>query len=297
MKGNLEQNDNYVTKDASHVCGPFESGERPSEGAAAKTKCDWAQVNTMIEEGSTADQILLEHPQLAPTARGIDRLIAAHAEPPPRERDIKVFYLWGPSGCGKSHHARHHCWDDLNERYFLVTGAYTPGKLFDGYANQKVLIFDEWDSYEWPLTLMNTLLDKWECPLLARYNNKDAFWTTVIICSNMDPAKCYPAFQGEQGGSFQRRITKIMHLPPGRTQRLDWSLPDSDAPQDPAATPLPPPSTPCTPSDPDGPILPPAVPILPPYVPTADDEEFLRKVPHFRDEFIHSWQMALNNHF
>jgi len=218
-RGTLKENEAYCTKEATRVNGPFEAGDRP-EGGASKTRDRWLAVREMAVSGQTRDQILQEMPELAPQCRGIDALIESTRPPCAISRDVKVFYIYGPTGVGKTHHAL--------TRYpnaYLVRGAYVAGKLFDQYNYETTVIFDEWSPLEWPLTAMNTLLDKWKCPLQCRYNNKYANWTTVVITSNVRPEECYTACLPLQRESFMRRLEYRMEMT-SRCDALDWDLQD-----------------------------------------------------------------------
>lgn len=233
-RGSLKDNDAYCSKAESRVCGPFEAGTRP-EGGASKTKERWALVKTLAEQGQTRNTILQEMPELAPQFRGIDALIESIKPPCELMREIKVFYIYGPTGVGKTHHAL-----TRFPNAYLVRGAYSAGKSFDQYQDEKELVLDEWSPLEWPLTLMNTLLDKWKCPLTCRYYNKYARWTTVVITTNVPPEDCYTACLALQRSSFLRRVTYRMELTE-RVESLDWELDDGVLP---IPTPPPPPPSP-----------------------------------------------------
>jgi hypothetical protein len=214
-RGSIEDNEAYCSKEESRIAGPFELGEKPKGASAAREK-KWNQVSLMIQAGNTQNEILRELPSLAPSARGIAALIEAYKPVPTLERDIKVFYLYGPTGTGKTHHALHRF-----PGAYLIRGKYMDGKSFDLYNNELEIILDEWSPYEWPLTLMNSLLDKWKCPLSCRYQNKYAYWNVVVICSNIPPEQCYTAVAGQARGSFMRRLTHQMELT-SRVEALDW---------------------------------------------------------------------------
>lgn len=182
MKGTPKQNESYCSKDNTHVAGPWSTGEIPKQGK----RTDWHSVVDMAKEKKTFNEIVLALPHLAPASKGITSILEATLPPPPISRDVIVHYLWGPTGVGKTHQAMM-----TFPNAYIIRGKYSDGKSFDQYANEEVLILDEWDPTEWPLTLMNSLLDKWKCPLQCRYANKYARWTRVIITSNHRPDQCY----------------------------------------------------------------------------------------------------------
>lgn len=215
--GTIEDNDRYVSKEETRVCGPFELGTRP-EGGASKTRARWATVNEMIKDGSDRNTILQEMPELAPQVRGIDALIEANRKQPLISREVMTYYVYGPTGTGKTHHALHQF-----PTAYLVRGKYMEGKSFDQYQDEDTLILDEWSPLEWPLTLMNSLMDKWKCPLACRYFNKYAHWTRVIITTNFKPEECYVTVFAGQKESFKRRLTYIMNLD-SRVETLEFPL-------------------------------------------------------------------------
>lgn len=203
MRGNIEQNVTYCSKDATHVAGPWEFGKRPSQGK----RSDWEAVKQDAIARKSLSEITMAYPHLAPCQNGIRALIEAAMPPVPIERPIEVWYLFGPTDVGKTHRALM-AFPDA----YVVRGKYREGKSFDQYEGQDVLVFDEWDPLEWPLTEMNMMLDKWKCPLACRYQNKYARWTKVVITSNIKPSECYSAVRTGQRESFMRRLTNIYEI-------------------------------------------------------------------------------------
>lgn len=234
-RGTIAQNEAYCSKEETRVCGPFELGEKP-QGGAETTKARWTDVKTMVESGYTRNQILMAMPILAPQFRGIDALIEASRPPPGISREIKVFYIYGPTGVGKTHHAL-----TRFPNAYLVRGAYNAGKSFDQYLDENELILDEWNPFQWPIELMNSITDKWKCPLQCRYQNKYARWTIVVITTNVRPEECYSACLPLQRASFQRRVSYHMELTE-RVETMDWDLTTGVA--SPPLAPTPPPD-PC----------------------------------------------------
>lgn len=215
-RGSHEQARDYCKKADSRVNGPWELGQEKNEQGK---RTDWAQVSEKIQQGCSKKQILMDHPHLAPCVRGVEALIDAHRPEAPLQRDVQVFFLYGPTGTGKTHRAF-----TTFPKAYKIKGRYFEGKSFDQYDNQTVLILDEWDPAQWDLTLMNSLLDKWECPLQCRYQNKTAYWTTVVICTNFKPEECYPAVFKLQRDTFLRRLTHIIEIKTKDDPVVDFGL-------------------------------------------------------------------------
>lgn len=201
MKGNVKQNIEYCSKSETKLAGPWTFGDLPT-GKGKGKRTDWSDVKEEVIAGKSKADILMDHPHLAPCFKGIEALIEAARPPPPLQREVKVWFLYGPTGTGKTHRAF-----TAFPKAYKIKGKLFEGKTFDMYNGEETLILDEWSPYEWPLTAMNDLLDKWECRLQCRYSNKYAYWTRVIICTNFKPEECYPAVPTLQRASFERRLT------------------------------------------------------------------------------------------
>ena len=87
------------------------------------------------------------------------------------------------------------------------------------------IFLDEFRWENWPAELLNKIMDKWTFQLPCRYQNKQALWTRVIICSNQDPTGWYPNDDRTIRDSVRRRLgsncrhvtsreADILELPP-----------------------------------------------------------------------------------
>lgn len=207
-----KSNTRYCSKNQSRIAGPWLFGKPTSQGK----RTDWDDVKDMAAAGSTKREIVLAHPKLAPCFKGIEVLCQAVKGLPPIERTLRVWFLYGETRVGKTHRAR----TRFPEAY-VVTGKYCDGKSFDMYDCESALILDEWRWDEWPLTLMDGILDKWRFQLQCRYYNKYAWWTEVIICSNQKPEDCYPATSTLNRACFLRRLTNCIEIE-SQEQQVDF---------------------------------------------------------------------------
>jgi len=215
MRGTVKQNVDYCSKAETKIAGPWSYGVLPVNQGR---RTDWAVVRDDLSTGKTKQQVLLENPHLAPCFRGIEALVYALKPAPPKQRDINVFYLYGTTNTGKTHRAMNSCEDP-----YVITGRYIDGRSFDMYEGQSTLVLDEWTPEEWPLTVMNALLQQWKCPLNCRYNNKYGLWTTVIICTNVQPQDCYTVLlHAAQRDSFTRRLTHVVEIRGQHDPEIDF---------------------------------------------------------------------------
>ena len=125
-------------------------------------------------------------------------------------RDLFVTYIFGASGTGKTRsiYQKHSAKDICR-----ITN-YRAGKgiNFDGYTNQKVLVFEEFNS-QIPIEEMLNYLDIYPLNLPARYNDRTACYQTVYITSNIPLSEQYKNVQKdrpETWNAFLRRIHKVL---------------------------------------------------------------------------------------
>lgn len=208
-KGTPKQNLEYCTKSDTHVAGPWTIGEMPSQGK----RSDWDGVKEDFIAKKTFNEVVLKYPHLAPCSKGLQVLQEACMPIVPAFRDVTVFILMGPTDVGKTHRVMVQFPD-----CYKITGKYVDGKSFDGYTSQDVLFIDEFKSSEWPMTLMNGLLDKWKLTLQCRYQNKEARWTRVIIATNENYLQLYCGMQYRD--TFLRRLN-FVELVSNKTDVID----------------------------------------------------------------------------
>lgn len=182
-KGTEEHCRKYCWKEGATLTG--EIGEFKADEGKQGKRSDLEDVAEMIcKRGAKPEDVAHKYPvTYIRNFRGIAELHKAIKPAPPQQREVQVLVLWGPTGTGKTHRARM-AYPDLYE----VTMGRNP---WDGYVDQTTILFDEWRPQDWPITDMNRYLDRWPVTLPARYNNRSAAWTRVIICTNCAPSTFY----------------------------------------------------------------------------------------------------------
>lgn len=222
-KGTEQQNKTYCIKDGQFV--EFGSYD-PSVGTQGN-RTDLAAIHTMIQTGATLAAIAAAFP--ADYIRyhgGIQALREVVAPLPPLERDVRVTVLWGPTGVGKTHRTRM----DFPDIFSVEPGRDPWG----GYQAQDAVVFDEFDYSRWTITSMNKYLDKWRLEVDARYHNKYAMWTRVVICANSSPLLWYVSEDGPLREALRRRLSTVIWV---GTRAIATAM-DLDSHQQDLATPL-----------------------------------------------------------
>lgn len=197
----------YCTKDDTRVDGPYFHGiDAASVAAGGQGKRnDLEAVRDLVKDGMTYKDLLLNgdgsvQQVLAHHAHYVQDLVAAYqSELGSKERDVRVSYVHGSPGVGKTSTVLDMCSDAYRVKSYEHP--------FDSYDGQSTLILDEFTGQIEFHELMN-MLDRYpyECP--ARYYNRWALWTRVIIISNLPPMKdaLYPAVDSKKWPGFTRRI-------------------------------------------------------------------------------------------
>ncbi len=214
-KGTSEQNRDYIMKsgkwenDQKHgtaIPGTFEEhGEMPVERQGARN--DLADLYDMVKAGMSNFEIIEETPEHILHLDKIDRarLMVKAEQFKTTFRNLEVIYIWGSTGSGKTRH--------VMEKYgyrnvYRVSDYDHP---FDQYECQDVLLFDEFRS-QIKISDMLNYLDGYPIQLPARYNNRQACYSTVYMISNMPLEQQYPSIREEHMSTWlalKRRIHKV----------------------------------------------------------------------------------------
>lgn len=206
-KGSEKDCRDYCTKDDSRLEAGTEfnpANYDPSAGKQGK-RSDLDAIAEKCRAGVPIVTIANDHPgDFIRYHTGIQALADAVAPAPPVEREVSVLVLWGATGLGKTHRVLH-----ANPVLYQVHPGRDP---WGQYKGEPAIFFDEFNWESWPIQDMNRYLDKWRCPLDARYRNRYAAWTHVAICANCSPASWYPLAPGPLLQAFRRRLQNCCRL-------------------------------------------------------------------------------------
>jgi putative replication protein repA len=206
-RGPIQQAIEYVTKETTRVTEEprLKHGTIKHSDERGRRKDVDIVREAVLEKGLSADEIFLQVPEAARMTLFVEKLVAARERVQnSAPREIEVLWLYGPPGTGKTSLAVDIGGDD----FYRVTDYSHP---FDSYAGEKTLILDEFDG-SMPLSLVLNVLDVWPMSLPARYANKAAAYTHVVMVSNESPWGYYLWEPASRRQALARRIDAIIHI-------------------------------------------------------------------------------------
>ncbi|MSS84178.1 hypothetical protein FYJ24_05230 [Actinomycetaceae bacterium WB03_NA08] len=216
-RGSKRQAYEYVTKEDSRVVGEdachIETGSIDLKDNQGKRSDLVVFHDAIMEQGMSAQEVMREYPGAYRYASNLEALQNARDQEhfSTQMRDIEVTYIHGAPGVGKTRYV----FDKYDPaRVYRVTDYKHP---FDAYHGQDVLVLDEFDS-QINFDLLMNVLDRYPLELPARYRNKWAGYTKVVIISNLPLADQYQDIywsQRKRWGAFIRRIHHAFEMTPG----------------------------------------------------------------------------------
>ncbi|MCL2190170.1 MAG: replication protein [Defluviitaleaceae bacterium] len=223
--GTAQVNRDYIAKTGkwensekaeTSINGSFEEwGEMPIEQQGGFSV--EAIIIERILDGATNAEILREFPDYLRGMRDVEnvRQMLKAEEYRNKWRTLETTYIYGTTGLGKTRHVME------GYGYSNVYAVNNYKHPFDLYANENVMLFDEFDS-KIRIQDINNYLDGYPISLPARYNNKQACYERVYIISNLPLTEQYKHEQSMYPTiweAFLRRIHKVLHFMPNGTRR------------------------------------------------------------------------------
>lgn len=173
---------NYVQKEDTRVSGPYfsEIFEMPIEKKRIDTVAD---IVDRLNAGERLTDLYISEVGSSYAVPYLEKVNSAIMEKKSREwRSLDVKWLGGRTRTGKTSGVLEHYKNlDMEMDVFRVTNYRWP---FDKYEGQKVVIFDEFIG-QISVDVLNNLLDRYQCILDCRGNDKFALWTEVWFISNL----------------------------------------------------------------------------------------------------------------
>lgn len=236
-RGSKRQAYEYVTKDDSRVIGEdacrIETGTIDLKEQQGKRTDLSVYHEAIMEDGLSAQEVLRVYPSAYRYSSSLEALQNARDQEKfsTQMRDVNVTYLSGPPGVGKTRYV----YDNFDAADVYRISDYE--HPFDNYAGQGVLVLDEFDS-QIGFDLMMNVLDRYPLELPARYRNKWAAYTKVLIISNLPLGDQYSEVYWQQRTRWQALRRRIHHvqemlpggtlMPPDKDQQIPRPAPTND---------------------------------------------------------------------
>ena len=182
---------------------------------------DMEQVVELLRKGYSVVDIIEAFPKYAFKVNAIEAVKQAFLAEKYREtmRPIEVVYKYGATGTGKT---RSIYQEFSPDEVCRITSYGKNGVKFDSYKSENVLVFEEYAS-QIPIEEFLVYLDIYPLMLPARYADKTACYTKVIITSNLPLEAQYvdeQVHKCETYKAFLRRINWVEeYLPNGSVLR------------------------------------------------------------------------------
>lgn len=214
--GSAEENRNYIRKEGKYVNSDkkdtnlietFEEYGIMPLTKSEKNKTVSEQVFEMLENGFSTVDIVRKFPSYTTKTNQLEAMRQELLKEQYGNEWIEkeVNYIYGDTGTGKT-------------RFVMDTYGYSNvSKItnykhpFDGYRNQDVMLFDEFQS-QIPFDDLLQFLDGYPCDLPARFNDKVACFRKVYIISNVPLNMQYREVQQTRPKSWNAFIRRINHI-------------------------------------------------------------------------------------
>jgi len=199
-RGSGEDNRRYCSKDADFV----EFGVLPKQGK----RTDLAEIQCALDSGSSTSEVAENYFTQWVVYRRSFEAYSRIRRRKDRTWKSNVVWIYGPTGTGKTYRAI----DEgtrltLEQPWIAFDNSCT---WFDGYQQQKVVIFDDFRG-ECPLAYLLRLLDRY--PMVVPVKGDSTNWQPriIYITSNLPPRECYPTVDIELLRPLYRRIELVEH--------------------------------------------------------------------------------------
>lgn len=197
--GSARQNKRYCSKDGNF----FEYGDLPTPGK----RTDLVKLKDEILKGKTVNDIVIEDPMAYHQyGRTLDKIEVIRYNINIRKVMTKGIWLWGETGTGKTHKV----FTD-NKLEDIYTYPYEKGEWWDGYKQQKVVLFDDFRG-QVQFNFLLRLVDKHpNCKVPQRCKEPMNFVSEVVyITSSMHPKDVFKHLEkGDNINQLFRRFEII----------------------------------------------------------------------------------------
>lgn len=171
---------------------------------------DMEQVVELLRQGYSVVEIIEAYPKYAFKVNSIEAVKQVFLAEKYREtmRPVEVTYKFGATGTGKT---RSIYKDYAPEEICRITSYGRNGVKFDSYKSEDVLVFEEYAS-QIPIEEFLVYLDIYPLMLPARYADKTACYTKVIITSNLPLSSQYVSEQYQKPETYKAFLRRINYV-------------------------------------------------------------------------------------
>lgn len=196
-RGSADQNVKYCTKEDTRVEGPWQAGEKASQGQTRGLE----QATELIVSGVPVQEVASKFPVVwVRHGRGLCDLRRQLALEQDRREfgpgGPELWVLWGPSGTGKSRYAKEH-WPNA----FWKPPYH---QWWDGYTGCDTVVLDDFQDGSMRLTDLQRLLDWYPLWVEVKGGSIPMLATRYVITSNTPPQTWY--MRSDHHGTIMRRV-------------------------------------------------------------------------------------------
>lgn len=193
----------YCKKEESHLEGPWEAG---TPGGRQGKRSDIDDAVDLLRQSRSIRDVIEEHAvAFVKYHRGMERLLEVTVAP--RTAAPKCILLYGPTGTGKSHWA----FTKYPKAFWKAPASH----WFDGYLDEKTVVFDEFAGRMSKMTLCNLLrvMDKYPLKVEIKGSSRDFLAETIIFTTNIHPRLWYDwTDRPTQWPALQRRFHEVWYF-------------------------------------------------------------------------------------
>lgn len=196
-RGTVQQAIEYCQKEGEYE----EFGSPNGQGK----RSDLAAVKESIDSGASTEELWEGHfSSMVRYEKAFKRYKSISARRDPNSAP-EVYVLWGSTGTGKSRFSRL-----VDPGLFSVPDVTL--KWWDGYEDQKTILFDDFDGKECTVANFLRFTDRYDVQVPIKGGFTPLLATRIWITSNTSPDDWFPNELQVKRDAVRRRLTRVVHL-------------------------------------------------------------------------------------
>lgn len=205
----------YCGKQDTRVRGPWEFGNSGNQGK----RSDLEQCTKEVIAGRKMKKVALDHGRAwVQNYKGLEALRALVHEPRARFGILEVVLLVGETGVGKTRLAT-----SITSPENLYTVMDPKAPWFNGYVDQKVVIFDDMGIGDiMNINILKRVLDGYACQVPIKGGHVPFNPHLIIVTSNHQVEDWYPGGRATDINAIKRRFHHTFNLPEDNQKCNEW---------------------------------------------------------------------------